>query len=593
MAPWAGAARAGSPVRSAPCAPAWTGPAAAAAPPLLAIRGLDVCYGRTPALRGVDLALQPGEAVGLLGPSGCGKSTLARAVLGLLPPGGSVTAGAIAVRGRDLATLRRREWRQLRGAVVALAHQEPSQALNPVRRIGEQIAAVLAAHGWARRPARARAAALLAELGLGAGERFARAYPHQLSGGQLQRAALAQALACGPALLIADEPTTGLDAETRAAILSALRRRVEQGMALLLISHEPAVLAAVVARTVALPAPSAAAAGEVPATKSREAAAAGSEGEGVPPRRDKAPERNPAPGSPEPSAVAGWNEAMRRLSPRPLSGREQSPGPPTRTPERGESQAGRGGGSEGERAYPDVRKEPERSPNEAMRRLSPRPLLKAAGLTKTYTRAGRRVPALEDVNLTLSRGETVVVMGPSGAGKSTLARCLAGLEPADGGTLWRAPEVGPLGVQMIWQDPASALNPRLHVGELVAEPWRIAGGVPRRERERRAAKLLEQVSLPGAWLRRRPAELSGGEKRRVGIARALALAPAVLILDEALASVEPELREDLLGLLAALQARRGLAYVFITHDAELARRVGGRRLLLAAGRMEADACPAS
>ncbi len=534
MAPWAGAARAGSPVRSAPCAPARTGPAAAAAPPLLAVRGLDVCYGRTPALRGVDLALQPGEAVGLLGPSGCGKSTLARAVLGLLPPGGSVTAGAIAVRGRDVATLRRREWRQLRGAVVALAHQEPSQALNPVRRIGDQIVSVLAAHGWARRPARARAAALLAELGLGAGERFARAYPHQLSGGQLQRAALAQALACGPALLIADEPTSGLDAETRAAILSALRRRVEQGMALLLISHEPAVLAAVVARSVALPA---GAAGEVPAAKRRVASVAGSEGEGVPPRRDEAPERTPNPGSTELSAVTGWNEATRRLS--------------------------------------------------------PRPLLRAAGLTKTYTRAGRRVPALEDVDLTLSRGETVVVMGPSGAGKSTLARCLAGLEPADGGTLWRAPEVGPLGVQMIWQDPAGALNPRLRVGELVAEPWRIAGGVPRRERERRAAELLEQVSLPGAWLRRRPAELSGGEKRRVGIARALALAPAVLILDEALASVEPELREDLLGLLAALQARRALAYLFITHDAELARRVGGRRLILAAGRMEADACPAS
>lgn len=590
MAPWAGAARAGSPVRSAPCAPARTGPAAAAAPPLLAVRGLDVCYGRTPALRGVDLALQPGEAVGLLGPSGCGKSTLARAVLGLLPPGGSVTAGAIAVRGRDVATLRRREWRQLRGAVVALAHQEPSQALNPVRRIGDQIVSVLAAHGWARRPARARAAALLAELGLGAGERFARAYPHQLSGGQLQRAALAQALACGPALLIADEPTSGLDAETRAAILSALRRRVEQGMALLLISHEPAVLAAVVARSVALPA---GAAGEVPAAKRRAASVAGSEGEGVPPRRDEAPERTPNPGSTELSAVTGWNEATRRLSPRPLLSGEQSPSPPTSTPERGEGQAGRGGGSEGERAYPDVREEPERTPDDAMRRPSPRPLLRAAGLTKTYTRAGRRVPALEDVDLTLSRGETVVVMGPSGAGKSTLARCLAGLEPADGGTLWRAPEVGPLGVQMIWQDPAGALNPRLRVGELVAEPWRIAGGMARRERERRAAELLEQVSLPGAWLRRRPAELSGGEKRRVGIARALALAPAVLILDEALASVEPELREDLLGLLAALQARRALAYLFITHDAELARRVGGRRLLLAAGRMEADACPAS
>ena len=551
MVPWAGAARAGSPARSAPFPPASSGAVSGSGPALLAVRGLDVCYARTPVLRGVDLALQSGEAVGLLGPSGCGKSTLARAVLGLLPPPGRVTAGAVAIHGRDLATLRRREWRRLRGAVVALAHQEPSQALNPVRRIGDQIASVLAAHGWAGRAARARAAALLAELGLGADVRYARAYPHQLSGGQLQRAALAQALACGPALLIADEPTTGLDAETRGAILTALRRRVEQGMALLLISHEPAVLAAVVARTVALPGPSAAvvfAAGSTvaePAAKGRETAFAkspagrggGSEGERVPPRRDEEPERTLNPGSPEPFAVTGRDEAMRRQS--------------------------------------------------------PRPLLRAAGLRKTYTRAGRRVQALDGVDLTVARGETVVLMGPSGAGKSTLARCLAGLEPADGGTLWRAPEVGPLGVQMIWQDAAGALNPRLRVGELVAEPWRIAGGMPRRERDRRAAELLEQVSLPGAWLRRRPAELSGGEKRRIGIARALALEPAVLILDEALASVEPELQQDLLRLLTALQARRGLAYLFITHDAELARRVGGRRVVLAAGRMEAEACPAS
>ncbi|MGH9490781.1 MAG: ATP-binding cassette domain-containing protein, partial [Terriglobales bacterium] len=202
--------------------------------PVLDIRELSVAYGATEALRGLELRVAPGEAVGLCGPSGCGKSSVAYAALGILPGAGRIASGRIEIEGADVTRLSPRAWRRLRAARVALAAQEPGLALNPVRRVCSQIASVLRAHGWGRAAARRRAEEVLEEMGLPAAGRFARAFPHQLSGGQLQRVVLAQALACGPALLIADEPATGLDAVTRDQVLAVLRRRVQAGMALLL-----------------------------------------------------------------------------------------------------------------------------------------------------------------------------------------------------------------------------------------------------------------------------------------------------------------------------------------------------------------------
>lgn len=485
---------------------------------MLRIGGLAVAYGGMGVLRGLNLEVGAGEAVGLRGPSGCGKSTLARAVLGLLPRGGCITEGWIELLGRPAAGLTAGEWRRWRGAMVAMAAQEAELALNPVRRVGSQMAAVLRAHPetapggrWRRGAARARVAEALAEMGLE--ERFARAYPHQLSGGQRQRVVLARALACparagGPALLLADEPTTGLDAATRAQILAALRRRVEAGMALLIISHEAEVLEQIAGRVI-----------EMPLGAGRAALGAGRKGRSV--------------GRAAAGSAAGNRPAVPLL-----------------------------------------------------------PLLRARGLEKIYRRGGRAIGALAGVDVEIRQGETVVVMGPSGAGKSTLARCLAGLEKPDRGEIWRAPELGPHGAQMIWQDAAGALNPRMRVGEIIAEPWRIAGEhLTGAERERRTGALLEQVGLAAAEAAKRPGELSGGEKRRVGMARALAVDPELLILDEALASLEPELREELVRWLGALQARRRLAFLFITHDPALAARVGGRQLRLQAGRLaEAAAC---
>ncbi len=479
--------------------------------PVLDIRELSVAYGATEALRGLELRVAPGEAVGLCGPSGCGKSSVAYAALGILPGVGRIASGRIEIEGADVTRLSPRAWRRLRAARVALAAQEPGLALNPVRRVGSQIASVLRAHGWGRAAARRRAEEVLEEMGLPAAGRFARAFPHQLSGGQLQRVVLAQALACGPALLIADEPATGLDAVTRDQVLAVLRRRVQAGMALLLISHRAEVLEQSVTRLVRM---------------------------------------GPRAGV-EAGAPLG-RETMRSISPRP---NRQAP-----------------------------------RPSRAL-------LLRARGLAKSYRRGGRGITALAGVDVEIGQAETVVLMGPSGAGKSTLARCLSGLERPDGGEIWRAETVGPRGAQLIWQDAAGALNPRMRLGEIIAEPWRVGdreGRIPeRKERERRAGELLAAAGLPADWVARRPAELSGGQKRRVGILRALAVNPKLLILDEALTSVEAELREDLVRWLEALQQARGIAYLFITHDAALADRLGGRRLRLAAGQLaaEVEPCP--
>lgn len=523
------------------------GTAAAEQMAVLRIRGLAVAYGGSEVVRGLDLEVGAGEAVGLRGPSGCGKSTVARAVLGLLPRGGGITAGSVELMGRRTAELTAREWRRWRGALVAMAAQEAELALNPVRRVGSQIAAVLRAHPeaaparrWGRQAVRQRVAEALEEMGLAAW--FARAYPHQLSGGQRQRVVLARALACGaracplpaslapargPALLIADEPTTGLDAATREQILAALRRRVEAGMALLIISHEAEVLEQIAGRVVEMP------------------SGAGRAGPGVA-RRALGPAREAARSTLADRSARSSGEP--RGSPRPT--RTRPVAPPLA------------------------------------------PLLRARGLEKVYRRGGREVAALAGVDAEIQRDETVVLMGPSGAGKSTLARCLAGLEPPDRGQIWRAADLGARGVQMIWQDAAGALNPRMRVEEIIAEPWRIGGErLTAAERQRRAGELLEQAGLPAAWMRRKPGELSGGEKRRVGLARALAVDPKLLILDEALASLEPELQEELLRWLEALQARRELSYLFITHDRALAARIGGRQLRLQAGRLaEAAAC---
>ena len=512
-------------------------------PTLLDLRDLTVRYAGDDeaivAVDGVSFRIAPGETVGVLGESGSGKTSLARAIPGLLPPEGEITAGDVLFRGRSLPGLAEKELRRLRGREVGLVFQEPDQALHPTRRIGAQIAEVLRAHGLGNRRSRRLAAAeRLVEVGLDP-EEHADAFPHELSGGQRQRVVIAQALACRPALVLADEPTAALDAAIERQILHLLARLVDElGAALLLISHDPRVHAAVADRLRVMHA------GRVV-------------------EEGRAAELLKRPRHPVTA------ELLRSVP----SARGKSPARDSTTPINGEAA-----------------------------------LVRTAALTKHYRRrspAGRRgqVAAVRGVDLEIRAGTTLAVVGASGSGKSTLARCLTLHErPTTGEIFLDGRPVSPLGrhelraarprLQLIFQDPAAALDPRFTAIEAVAEPLRIRG-VPRQARRRRAEELFAEVGLSTELAERGTAELSGGQKRRLTLARALAAEAELLIFDEGLAGLDLPLQAQIVGVLEALQVRHGLTYVLITHDLRMVAHLADEVAVMAGGKVVETGEPAA
>lgn len=453
--------------------------------PLLRIEGLRVSLpdespaGRSEVLSGVDLEIAAGEAVALLGPSGAGKSLVARAACGLLPPG-AARSGRIRWCGQPVGT--DADWRGLRGGGMTLILQEPLSALNPVLRVGDQIAESWRRHrGGSGAEARRGVIELLEEVRLPRAEQVARSWPHQLSGGMRQRALLAAALACRPRLLICDEPTAALDATVQAAILALLDRvRREREMALLFITHDPEVAALMTGRSVRIE--------------------QGRTSQAPPPRRATHPGPRTAPGE------------------------------------------------------------------------SATPVVEAKDLRFRYDAggAGKPVEALRTVDLALSPGRIVGLAGESGSGKSTLARLLCGhLELQGGRLLYPAGAgngAGPLprrARQMIFQDAGASLNPRQTVEAALCE----AAG----RRDRDPVALLDEVQLGPELLQRFPHELSGGQKLRVAVARALACEPVLLVADEIGSALDEETRGHVLGLLGRAVRERGLALLLIDHDLQALR----------------------
>ncbi|MGV9836001.1 dipeptide ABC transporter ATP-binding protein [Nocardia niigatensis] len=498
---------------------------------LLNIEGLHVEYqgstGTTSAVRGVALEVRRGETVALVGESGSGKSTLAHAVIGLLQ-GGRVTAGAITFAGERLEHAAPRTLRRIRGARIGLVPQDPGSSLNPVLRIGDQVAEVLRIHGRAdRRAARIEAVRILEQAGLDRPELRARQYPQDLSGGQRQRVLIGIALACGPELVIADEPTSALDVTVQRRILDHLARRTaESGTAVLLITHDLAVAAERADRIVVM--------------RDGRIVETGSVTEVL--------------GNPQ-------HEYTQRLI--------------AAAPSLGH----------GERPDPNPRAVAEPST----------PLLSATGLRKSF-RVTRdfTVTAVDDVSLELARGETLAVVGESGSGKSTTARIIARLTEADAGALtFDGQDVTALRgsglralrrrIQVVYQNPYVSLNPKLTVGRIVAEPLQAFGIGDRRSRRVTAAELLDQVALPAGYLDRRPAELSGGQRQRVAIARALALRPELLVLDEPVSALDVSVQAQILELLERLQTDLALAYLFISHDLAVVRRLSDRVAVMRQG----------
>lgn len=509
------------------------------ASPLLSVHGLEVSFGGHAAVCGLDLRVLPGQTVAVVGESGSGKSTTAAAILGLLPPGGRITAGRVMFDGADISAADRRTMRSIRGREIGYVPQDPMSNLNPVWKVGFQIREAVRANTSDRRT-RQRAVELLATAGMPDPATQARRYPHQLSGGMCQRALIAIALAGRPRLLIADEPTSALDVTVQRQVLDHLQRlTTELGTALVLITHDLA-LAAERAESIVVV------------------------------HRGVVVES----GGAQTILRSPQHEYTRRLV-------AAAPAVTVRRAARTRPRiAERAQQTEGTDA-----------------------ILVASGLTKVYRESRgapwRRSEfrAVDTVSFRLSRARTLAIAGESGSGKSTLARMVLGLLSPTAGTVvfdgTRVDDAMPRNaglafrrrVQPVFQNPYSSLDPMYPVFRAIEEPLRIHRVGDRRQRAQAVHDLVDQVALSSSVLDRLPRELSGGQRQRVAIARALALRPEVLVCDEAVSALDVLVQAQILDLLADLQTELGLAYLFISHDLAVIRQIADDVLVMRAGRV--------
>ncbi|MBF6227701.1 ABC transporter ATP-binding protein [Nocardia abscessus] len=503
----------------------------ATTPPLLHIEDLRVRYrseaGPITALAGVSLTVARGEVVALVGESGSGKSTLAQAVIGLFRANAEITGGTVTFDGAVVDTGDERALRRLRGARIGFVPQDPGLSLNPVRRVGDQVAEALHVHGRAdRKAARARAIDLLADAGLDRPESRATQYPHELSGGQRQRVLIAAALACAPDLVIADEPTSALDATVARRVLDRLAEQIAvRGTAVLLITHDLAVAAERADRLVVLsggevvesgPTAELLAAPRHPYTKRLLAAS--------PSLAPPGDYRAPKPRVGEPLLVV-----------REIHKSFRAHGGDTVTAVAGVGfELGRG------------------------ETLS---LVGESGSGKSTT-ARIALRLIEP-----DRGEVTFDGQPLSKARGSRLRALRKR------------------FQVVYQNPYASLDPRWRVGAIIEEPLRAFGVGDRGGRRDRVAELLAQVALPSEYAQRRPAELSGGQRQRVAIARALALHPELLVLDEPVSALDASIQAQILELLDRLQAELALSYLFISHDLAVVRRISDHVAVLRHGRI--------
>ncbi|WP_448808863.1 ABC transporter ATP-binding protein [Agromyces bauzanensis] len=512
--------------------------------PVLRISGLSVAF-RTggelvTAVKDVSIDVAAGETVAVVGESGSGKSTTAAAINRLLPENGVITSGSILFEGREITELAENELMQLRGAGIGLVPQDPMSNLNPLIRIGDQIGEALEVHGFGTADAvRARVLELLELVGIPDPEQRARQYPHEFSGGMRQRALIAMGLACRPRLLIADEPTSALDVTVQRRILDQLDQLTgEMGTAVFLITHDLALAAERADRIVVM------FRGAIVET--------GTSAEVL---------ENPKHDYTKQLIAAAPSLASRR-EPLPIRGGDIDARPLVEVI--------------------DLRKEfPLRSPK--------------AGEPTKFT-------AVDGVSFTIPRGRTVSIVGESGSGKSTTANLVLGLEPITSGRIeFDGTDLTSLKrrelfafrrrVQPVFQNPYASLDPRYTVEESIAEPLKVHRVGNTAARRKRVAELLEQVALPAAMASRLPHELSGGQRQRVAIARALALEPELVVLDEAVSALDVLVQAQILELLAGLQARLGLSYLFISHDLAVVRMISDEVHVMQRGRIVESGTP--
>ncbi|GHA35649.1 peptide ABC transporter ATP-binding protein [Devosia pacifica] len=516
--------------------------------PLLVLDDVSIEFetarGSISAVRNFNMTLPVGRKVAIVGESGSGKSTIAAAINGLLADNGVVSSGRILFDGQDVVKLDDKGLRALRGKRVGLVPQDPMTNLNPLQRVGNQIAEAIEVHDKVRASdAFKRAVELLDMVGIPEPDRRARQYPHELSGGMRQRVLIAMGLACRPQLLIADEPTSALDVTVQRVILEELDTLTRQlGTALILITHDLALAAE--------------RADDVVVMFRGEAVETGSAAEVM---------ANPR------------HEYTRRLV----------------------------------AAVPTMQSRPLVPPVPATSRTndSPRrPLVELVAVRKVYPgRQGffgkpKDFVAVDNSTFSIQRGQTVAVVGESGSGKSTTAKMLLKIEePSSGDIVFDGGAITHLHgkdlfsfrrrVQPVFQNPFGSLDGRYTVRQSIEEPLILHGLGNAAERRARVNELLEQVALPPELAERRPAEISGGQSQRVGIARALALKPELVVLDEAVSALDVLVQQQILQLLARLQLELGLSYLFISHNLAVVRMIAHEVHVMRAGQIVESGTP--
>ncbi len=503
------------------------------AAPLLTIDNLSVRFGENQAVKDISFSLAPGEILALVGESGSGKSVTALSILDLVQ-GGNETTGTIAFKQTNLRPADEELLRPIRGNQIAMIFQEPMSALNPVHRIGQQIAESLVLHqSLPVATARERVLQLLEDVGLDRPELRAAAYPHELSGGQLQRAMIAMALANSPDLLIADEPTTALDATIRLQILDLLcDLRKRTGMAMLFISHDLAQVARIADRVAVM-----------------------QQGQIV----EIAPVKQLFSSPQHPYSQTLINTRLQdRLSP------------------------------SSEKSLQTAGKESDLLLSiEDLRVWYP---VKSG----VFGRVRSHIKAVDGVSLAIAPAKTIGIVGESGSGKSSLALALLRLIKSTGAIRFQnqpiqdlsLEELQPLRqkVQIVFQDPYASLSPRLTIADIVGEGLLIHHpGLPPEERTKRICRALADAGMESDILTRYPHEFSGGQRQRISIARALAVEPVLLVLDEPTSALDVQTQAQILALFAKLQQERGLSYILISHDLAVIRALADHILIMKDG----------
>ena len=516
--------------------------------PLLELKDLKISFtsstGVVDAVRGVNLTIYPGQSVAIVGESGSGKSTTAMAVIGLLPGTGKVTGGTILFNGKDITGLSDKEMQHYRGSDIGLVPQDPMSNLNPVWSIGTQVKESLRANNVVEgSEANKRVVKLLQEAGLDDAERRAKQYPHEFSGGMRQRALIGIGLAARPKLLIADEPTSALDVTVQRRILDHLEGLThELGTAVLFITHDLGLAAERASHLVVM-------------------------------HRGRVVESGPSldilrdPQHP-------YTQRLVKAAPSLASARIQSA--QEHGIESSELLAGKAEASDEE-------------------------VIRVENLTKEFDIRGekgakKKLLAVDDVSFSLRKGSTLALVGESGSGKSTVANMVLNLlDPTSGKVFYKGTDLSTLGsselfemrrkLQVVFQNPYGSLDPMYSIYRCIEEPLVVHKTGNRKEREARVAELLDMVAMPRSTMRRYPNELSGGQRQRIAVARALALNPEVIVLDEAVSALDVLVQNQILQLLSGLQEELDLSYLFITHDLAVVRQTADDVAVMRQGKL--------